>query len=287
MLGQIDAIRAEVFGQSSALAQIAVILFVVSIILLLLSLVSFQLSRIRQREEDRRYRNQRNVPVDTAPRTQPVVSVSWGQFEEDKDQEASGITASQAEVKPEILPEELHEDTVADLPQQEEVVSDKVIGEMPVNVTYLNRSSANNSGSVQARRGADLSGQRIGPLVFHSSKPDTLPETPSEKDAGLTDENLDGFIFNQRRRAEPAKSPRPVMYDHPETDAPAATTNSLSSTAPPPDTSDDQAFAELGKIEDLMKELKKTYQAGQISSDVYAAESRKLYDEAQQLMAKL
>jgi len=287
MLGPIDKIGAEVFGQSSALAQIAVILFVVSVILLLLSLVSFQLSRIRHREEDRRYTNKANVPIDTAPRPQPVVSVSWGRFEEDTHQEVSGITASQAEVKPDILPEELHEDTVADLPQQEEVASGKVIGEMPVNVTYLNRNSANNSGSVQARRGADLPGQRIGPLVFHSSKPDTPPETPSETDAGLADENLDGFIFNQRRRAEPANAPRRVMHDHPETDAPAVATNSPASTASPPDTSDDQALAELGKIEDLMKVLRNTYQAGQISSDVYAARSRKLYDEAQQLMAKL
>jgi len=286
MLGRFETIGAEVFGQSSALAQIAILLFVISIILLLLSLVSFQLSRVRQREEDRRFTNKGNVQVNTAPRSRPVVRVSWGRVEDDVLKGASDITADVAQAPQETLPEELHEETPAAFPQESEVSSGKVIGEMPVNVTYLNRNSVNTSGSLQARSGTDLSGQRIGPLIFHSSKPDTPQDTPDRTDAGQMEDNLDGFIFNQRKRVQPVDASHPALSNDPVGDVAVAGANSLSSAASPPDTMDEDALAHLDKIEDLMKELKRTYQAGQISSDAYSAQSRKLYQEAQQLMAK-
>lgn len=52
MPDRLDFIWSDLFGQSATMAQLVVLLFVASLILLLLSLVSFQLSRIRKPETD-------------------------------------------------------------------------------------------------------------------------------------------------------------------------------------------------------------------------------------------
>lgn len=266
MLEQLHSIWAELFGHSSVLAQVAFMLFVVSLVLLLLSLVSFQLSRIRQREPLQERPIKASPTADHPHRNRPIVRVSWGQVEDDFYKNAPDINLAKADMPEEKLPEEFHEETATAFPQENQMASSGMAtGNTPLNVTYLNRNISNNAGSMQTKTETNPAGKRIGPLVFNPQSPDANTSSSAEDSAEKNADNLEGFIFKQRQR-------KPVAEASPHVSS---------------DDSEDRILVSLGNIEDRMKELKQTYHAGQISSELYADQCRKLYEEAQQLMTKL
>ena len=283
MVGQIpdrfDFMLADLFGQSATMAQVAVLLFVASLILLLLSLVSFQLSRIRQREPDVEKVTKRNSLSRSVPPEKPVLKVSWGEMEDDVQPRPVDVSTKTIE----------QEDVSASDQSQPMMATASLAGaranstglgmeDVPRNVTYLNRNSRESVKQASSLSDDVSGGQRIGPLFFSQSEAGPSQDKTAKEAPDQSEETLDGFIFQQRKRITRPQQPDAASQK-------SAASSASPSATPPEDSMADKTLIELGKIEARMQQLKQFHQNGDISSDLYAEQSRQLFEEAKQLMA--
>lgn len=289
MPDRLDFIWSDLFGQSATMAQLVVLLFVASLILLLLSLVSFQLSRIRKPETDRGNSTSSNPSMSKAStgstsKDQPVLRVSWGQIEDKREPQPTEAAARQME--PDIRFDKAHPRMAAASQTGGQPTPPGVsMEEMPLNVTYLNRNNRDSAGVVLAEQPTE--GSRIGPLYFNQPKTAPEEETLAAKVTEQSEDSIDGFIIKQRSRRAPAAATHANKID-PEESSQFSAVEASAAAAPSfsMDRSEDVTLIELGKIEARMKQLKQFYQNGHISSAIYAEQSRQLFEEARRLMSK-
>jgi len=287
MPDRLDFIWSDLFGQSATMAQLVVLLFVASLILLLLSLVSFQLSRIRKPETGRENSINGNpsaskVSAGSALQDQPVLRVSWGQIEE-KGQ--SSVDATARQVKSDLRLDKAQSRMAAvSLTGGNPASSGVSTEDKPLNVTYLNRTSRDSAGVMPGEQAAE--GSRIGPLYFNQPKTDLGEEHLAAEVAEESEESIDGFIIKQRSRREPVTTSPAHVVDPEETTQFAYSSTLTDALSSSTDRPGDITLIELGKIEARMEQLKQFHQDGHISSDVYAEQSQQLFEQARQLMSK-
>jgi len=293
MVGQIpnplETVWHDLGGQADIMTQIAAFLFAASVVLLLLSLVTFQVSRMMQRETRAGYHAKgdkvaidpdTNMPTSLAEREGVPPTVDFDitasrAMDADQAKQPGGprhVAASARTTGEPVMPQ------------------GPVITDGPENITYLTPDRIQKHGRRATEMPEAASIPRKDLHETSSPRQKGSADAPVPDDMDIENGDLEGFIFKQRRR-KPASVPDSSHSDdgqlRAEKPTPAATSAATSDhgqVSDPADALPDETLLELGRIEGRMQLLKEFYKAGHISREVYAEESRELFAQARKLI---